>query len=476
MPISTPVYLGPIGGAPQTWPILINPAVVNLWTDTPLRVTLQAALPGGVTVTQTGVDIAPSPPTDIRSDRVLRIGSTSGLDGSAILSISPTGTASWGVVDALTYHRHRGDSQDSTMVGMTDYTDIYPRQVWIGSAPGATSDSQGSDTVAIGSTATAQGARAVAIGSATALASGVAIGSGAAAAVQAVALGSGASASATRQVALGEAANASAGAAGAVAVGATVASGMGSDVTVVDGVKTMPDGSVVLGKGTMPSLVGLGGTTFVTLLGTTVLDQYVSARADASVAGSASPLGFYGAAGTPRPIVSSSGLTGAAGEAATRSLIAALNALGLIYSTDGALDDELAAWTLTDTHDANSSLDTGDPSGFFASDLTRAKRAAAGVATFSYRRATDIKDFTARVFSTAPVDITTEVLVATSTNGTVWTPLTLAWQALVPTAGTWVQTWCTNARPLPSGVRYLRFTLGVNASVSAPQIGRVIIR
>ena len=479
LPISAPVYLGPLDTAPQSWPVLItNPVVVDLWTDTPMRVTLLAALPGGTSLTMVGVDIVPPPTETVQSDHPVLIGSTTGLDGSAILSISPTGTASWGVVNALQYHRHKGDSQDSTMVGMTNYTDIYPRQVWVGSAPGAPSGQQGTDTIAIGATAAVLGTAAVAIGNGSAADSAVAIGSSTVAGSSSAALGSGALAAGVSQVSIGEGASASAGATGAVAVGAADSAAAASAVTVSDAVQVMADGSITIGRGTMPSLSGLNGTTFVTVLGECVLPSYLRADGDVSLAGPASPLGLYGSAGSTRPILSSSGVTGGTpGQAALLSLLSALDQLGLVYDTDGAIDDDLADWTKADTHDANSSLDTGDTSGFYAGDTTRFKRAAAGVSAITYHKApADIRDFTARVFSDAPVDIATEVLAWLSPDGATWTPVTLAWQTLVTTVSPWVQTWCSNARPVPAGMRYLKLQLGANAVVAAPQIGRVLIR
>lgn len=479
LPVDAPVYLQAVGGAPQPWPVLVsNPAVVNLWTDTPMRVTLQAQLPDGITLTRIGVDIVPPASNIVRTDRPLQIASTEGLDASAILSVSPIGTASWNVVNALQYHRHAGDSQDSTMVGMTTLTDIYPRQVWVGSAPGAASGSQGTDTVAIGGSAQVPGTAAVALGRATAGPSSVAIGPSALSGTSAVALGSTATAPGSGQVTVGEATNATAAVPRGVVIGSGTTAATGTQVHIAGKIKIYPDGSITLGSGTMPSTSGLTGSRFVTLLGRAVLPQYLRASRDVSLAGAASTFGAFGLVGTTRPILSSSGVTGSTpGQAAILSLLAALDQLGLIYLIDGAIDDELVDWSKTSTHDATLALDTGDASGFYAGDTTRIKRTTSAAAAVTYAvLASDIKDFTARVFSSSPVDITTEVLAWLSPNGTTWSPVTLAWQAQNTTVSPWVQTWCTNARPLPAGMHYLKLQLGVNAATAAPQIGRVIIR
>lgn len=478
LPISTPVYLEPVGGNPQTWPILVsNPAVVSLWTDTPLRCTLLAALPSGATMTRVGIDIVPPPTGTVRTDRPVTIESTDGIDSSAILSVSPIGEATWGLVDALQYHRHGGDSEDSAMVGMTGYSDVYPGQVWVGSAPGAPSALQGPDTVAIGAAAQVDGQGAVALGHATAAGSSVAVGATATAGASSVALGPAASATGSGQVALGKGASASAGAAKAVAIGSGVVAAAGSAVTIGPGIKLLSDGTLVLGYGSMPDLTGLSGTVFLAIVGELLMPQYARLAKDASLAGAASTFGAFGAGGSTRPILSSSGVTGAtAGHDAILSLLAALDGLGLIYLTDNAIDDQAADFTLTATH-TNISLDTGDASGFYAGDTARFKRttSAAGEVTYSVL-ASDIKDFNVRVFSSSPVDITAEVLAWLSPDGTTWTPVTLAWQPLITTVSPWVQTWCTNARPLPSGMRYLKLQIGANAATAAPQIGRVLIR
>ena len=134
-PIDEPVYLDPRGGAPQEWPVLIDPAVINFWTDNPLRVTVQALLPGGATFTRSGVDITPAPAATIRSEEPVRIGSADGLSSEAMLAVSPDGTAAWQVLDVLRFHVHEGDAPESTMLGQADLTDIYPSQTWVGNSP-----------------------------------------------------------------------------------------------------------------------------------------------------------------------------------------------------------------------------------------------------------------------------------------------------------------------------------------------------
>lgn len=480
-PIDAPVYLEPTGGAPQTWPVLIDPAVINLWTDTPMRVTVLAALPGGATLTRAGVDITPAPAATLRSEEPLRIASADGLDGSALLAVSPDGSAGWQVMDVLRFHRHDGDAPDSTMVGMPVLSDIYPRQTWIGAGTGAPSASQGADSVALGEGAQVTGDHSVAVGRSSAATRAVAAGGDATARDNSVALGVSTSASGTagEQVAIGQGATTAAAGLGAVAMGSGAVVPSGWRVAVSDAVKTHLDGTVIVGRGTPPDTTGLTGSPFLTMLGNVVAARYFGARKNAVLAGAGSQLGFYGGAGGLRPMLNTSGVTSATpGKDALLSLMSALDQLGLIYQTDvsGVIDDDLADWTKAYAHDANLVFDTpGDASGYFAGDGTRIKRNTSVTSAVTYYLASGIRDFTVKVFTSSPVDVTTEVTAQVSLDGTTWTTVPLAFQPLVTTVSPWQQTWASNARALLFS-KYLKLSLGVNTLVYAPQIGRVIVR
>ncbi|MGW7100372.1 phage baseplate protein [Streptomyces sp. NPDC054838] len=131
-PIDEPIYLDPHDTAPQSWPILIDPAVINLWSDRPLRVTVHALLPGGATFTRAAVDMAPAPSTVMRTQDPLRVGSAAGIDGSALLSLSRAGRAQWQVMDGLRFHTHSGAAPNSTAIAPSSPATIYPGQTWLG--------------------------------------------------------------------------------------------------------------------------------------------------------------------------------------------------------------------------------------------------------------------------------------------------------------------------------------------------------
>ncbi|THA72432.1 hypothetical protein E6R60_26215 [Streptomyces sp. A0642] len=481
-PIDEPVYLEPYGGAPQRWPLLIDPAVVNVWTDRPLQVTLQASLPGGATFTRAGVDIAPAPSAVMRTHAPLHLGSTDGLDGLAVLAVSPGGTANWQLLDGLLTHRHRGDAPSSTSIGTTDYDDIYPQQTWLGVRAGGI---QGERASMLGSAGLPNGVDATLIGRATSSDQAVAIGASSSASTDTVAVGPGTITGKANQVALGSGASATAGAAGAVVAGAATTAVALDSIRLKDSLR-LTDGTagpVVIGKGTLPNLSWLPSQNYVALLNALTASGNFAAPADSAVmAGPVSALGFFGnAAGTGQPMLTTNTIPAAApGRSALLSLSAALDRLGLVKIMDSAVDDELNDWTKTSAHSANMVLETGDTDGSKAGDLSRAKRNATGLGTFTYRMTTDIRDFTFRAFVLLPAPNPptheAEITAFVSPDNVTWTPVPLAWQPLQATAADWHQTWAANGRAVPAGMRYVQFRIDLNAQAGTPQIGRVIVR
>ena len=477
-PITEPVYLDPYGGAPQEWPVLISPTVINLWTDNPLRVIVQALLPGGATFTRSGVDISPAPSATVRSEEPVRIGSADGLSSDAMLAVSPDGSAVWQVLDVLRFHTHEGDAPESTMLGTPDLHDIYPRQTWVGRNPLGT---QGSGSAVLGPDATPNGEEAVVLGRGTAGPQAVVVGADARGPASCVVLGADGSAQQVEQVVLGRNASAAATPPGAVVVGPGVAAAADNTVTVASNVQVTDDGQVILGKGTLPDLSWLGSDPYVAILGNAVFPNFFAPRQDAVLAGPVSTLGAFGAAGVTQPLVSTSGLAvNAPGRTALLSLVSALDKLGLIYLLDGAIDDEMADFTKDFGH-TNVAVELGDPDGSKAGDTNRLKRNAAGTGTITYRKTSvDLRDFAISAFfwnaDGAPANIATTLLVHVSADNTAWTQVPLVWQTPVATSGGWYRTWMRNARPLPTGMRYLRFSLTNDPSVFAPQLGRIIVR
>lgn len=475
-PIEAPVYLEPIGGAPQTWPILVDPAVVDLWLDAPARVTLQALLPGGSSFTRAGVDISPAPTATVRTDEPLHIGSAEGLNSEAMLAVSPDGSAVWQVLDVLRDHRHEGDAPDSTSLGMADLQDIYPGQTWLG---GDINGSQGAGATAMGYQAHPNDDEATAIGrGAIATLRGVSVGPATNGYISAVALGAGATAPKLEQIALGHNATAAAGPNSAIVFGSGMAAEAATSLKA-KGVHLLTDGSVVLGNGILPDLSWVGAP-YTAILGSAVAPRYFAARDAVSLAGPVNPLGFYGGAGDYRPIVDVSGITTATvGRDALMSLMAALNDLGMIYATQGAIDDELVDFS-KDTGHTNIDLDTGDADGSKAGDTSRIKRIAATTGTITYFRSAGIRDFLARVFTWYqpwnPDNHEAEITAHASPDNVTWTPVKLTWRPLVATTADWYQSWISNTRPIPAGAKYLRLTLDVNSQPWTPQVGRIIVR
>lgn len=477
--ISDPVYLEPHGGAPQQWPVLIDPAVINLWTDAPRRVTVQALLPGGGTYTRSGVDIGPAPAATVRSSNPVHVGSTEGLEGNAVLAISPDRSAAWQVLDVLRFHEHEGGAPESTVLGSDDLKDIYPSQTWIGRDP---SGAQGEGSSVLGAHAYPNGPEAVVLGSGSSGEQAVVVGSNATGPASSVVLGASGTAQQAQQVVLGRNASAAAASQGAVVVGPGVQAAADGTLTVGSAVRVTEDGTVILGQGAPPDLAWLGSDPYIAILGSAVFPHYFAPRQDVVLAGAASTFGAFGAAGAYQPLVSTASITSTTpGREALLSLVSALDALGLIYRTDGAIDDELATWSQSFAHDPNLVLETGDTDGSKAGDTTRAKRNAAGPGWVTYRSTTGIRDFRARVFAYQPGGpssalLDTEVVAEVSPDNAAWTRIPLSWQPPTATAALWYQSWAANARPVPSGMRYLRLTLQTSTDVYTPQIGRVIVR
>lgn len=475
-PIDEPVYLDPHGGAPQEWPILVNPAVIDFWTDNPLRVTVQALLPGGATFTRSGVDITPAPAATVRSEEPVHIGSADGLSSEAMLAVSPDGTAAWQVLDVLRFHEHEGDAPESTMLGMAELTDIYPSQTWLGRDPNG---AQGQGSAVLGADAHPNGPEAVVLSRGTAGTQSVVAGAAAHSPASGVVLGAGGNAQQMEQVLLGRNASGAAAPESAVVVGSGVAGAVTDAVKLGNNARVTNDGRVVLGTGALPDLSWIDWS--VAVLNKAVTGRFLGARRDAVLAGPSSTFGAFGVAGTTRPVISTSSLAAnAPGRAALLSLVSALDQLGLIYLTDGAIDDEFVDWAKTFAHDANTALETGDADGSKAGDTTRAKRNAVGPGTITYRQAAGLRDFALRAFvwwqDWNPANHVNEITVHVSTDNVTWTPVPLAWEPLTPTSNDWNQTWARNARPLPGGVQYLRITIDLNSQPWTPQLGRVIVR
>ncbi|MEV7675140.1 hypothetical protein [Streptomyces sp. NPDC088752] len=476
-PVDEPVYLEPRGGAPQDWPILCPSGVIDVWTDWPLRVTVQALLPGNSTFTRTHVDIAPAPSATVRSTRPLSVSSNAGVDGNAILALSSGGHASWQVVDALRYHRHDGAAPGSTAITPSSPYDIYASQTRLGTLQG-NGAAQGSGASALGSSGSPSGADATVLGQAAGGAGAVAVGKNAQAGAVSVAVGSGATAPGERQVALGPESVLPTGAPAGVAVGKGAVGASGATVQVSDGISLAPAVSAI-GKGTA-DLSWLPFSEYLALFGNAVAPRHLSLRGDGVIAGASSTLGVYGGAGSTQPIISTSGLSSSApGRTALLSMLAALDRLGLVYLVDGAIDDELADWTKTFARSANTSLETGDD-GSKAGDTTRARRSTTAAGTITYQLATqEIGDFALRVFAWASSGTPTpqsEITVEVSANNSTWTSVPLAWQTLEATSGGWHQTWVRCRTSLPVGMSYLRITLNAASSATTPQIGRAIVR
>lgn len=463
-PITTPVYDTPTDGTPITFPAFFDPAVVDLWVDTPMRVTLVAVMSQDVTITLPNLDIAPAPESTITTDHPLRLIRPNLVNPDAVLVAGFDGLVSWQLSDAFAHHNHSGDGPQSVVAGVLDPTNWASQQVWVGSGVGTISDS-GADEVGIGLGASPRGPEAVALGSgATPQTQAIAVGPNAQSSAGAVALGSAASSMAQNQVVIGRSSSASA--LGGVVVGSAVSA---ASLALGAAVRDDNAGNLLIGTGAVPDTTGWTGP-FMHLLGNSVVvPWYLSAR-DALIGGGPSLVGFYGRAGGNRGLIDGTAATGA-----TLSLLQALDGLGLVFLITGSTySDNMVDFNQMTSHDATLAFDTTN-SANFEGRTSRLKRTSDVPSSFSYTRPADIKNFCVAMYAqTSNTTPSNSISVTAATNST-GTPVAIpvACTTQVTTAGGWYRVNAFPVRDLPAGLRYITFTIKNDTSISGPQVGKI---
>lgn len=475
-PIPDVLYADGVSQQTLTQPFLCQPAVVDVWVDTPQRVTLVAALPGEATWTMAGVDLLPSPDTVVTTGTPLAITNPASVSApAALVAAEDEVSAAWQVIGLFQVHQHAGDSANSTVVGEQprDWSDD---QTWMGVGAGGGSD-QGSDTTALGASAIVHASQSVAIGAASAAAAqSVAVGGSATAmGTGSIALGSSAGAPGTSQSILGTAASAS-------ATGATVASATAAAGTAIElgGLLQLGTaGGGLLGPGPSPSTSALIGAPFTVINSSAVIPAGLARVTGSAVLGSAvaTSVATHGSTGAAPMVLDTSTLaTSTPGYSAIISLVAALTSLGLVYNATGAqLNDTFVNLAKTSSYTSGISLDTSNPP-YFDNRASRVTRSVATPQSLTYA-VTSPKDFAVLMYIW-PQTMSAAAAVAQLAVTAGATSIPLLAHTPVPTSSTsgWSRCWISPTAPLPAGTTSLTFTLQGTTESWEPELGQVIIR
>lgn len=164
-PTSEPIYTKSSGGNPVSLPLFCDPAVIDIWTDNPVRVQVVAIVANNVRIQLKGVDLLPEPSTIVQSASPVRVtGQPDTALDTAVLMSSGQGEAAFRVANPLATHQHSGDSAGSVVITGESAADFDPYQTWIGYLAGENAASNSSGATALGSHADIQGTSATLAG------------------------------------------------------------------------------------------------------------------------------------------------------------------------------------------------------------------------------------------------------------------------------------------------------------------------
>lgn len=164
-PLQSAVYVQPSGGNPVLFPLFVDPAVIDVWLDIPVRVQIVAEISNNVRIVMDGIDVLPDPPEIMQAPSALTVtGAASPVIQGVLMSSAP-GEAAFRVVDPMGTHEHEGDSAGSVVLTGEAPTDFNPYQTWVGYHAGENAAASSAGSSALGDQATIQGASATLLGS-----------------------------------------------------------------------------------------------------------------------------------------------------------------------------------------------------------------------------------------------------------------------------------------------------------------------
>jgi len=163
-PVTTDVYVQPEGGNPVAFPLFIDPAVVDVWTEDPVRVQIVAEVSDNVRVVLDGVDILPPAAHIFRAPKTFTIDGADTTTTTAVLMASEPGRALFRVADPVGTHQHEGDSTGSVVLTRSAPTDFNPFQTWVGYQSGGNTAANSTASSAYGANSELNGASATVMG------------------------------------------------------------------------------------------------------------------------------------------------------------------------------------------------------------------------------------------------------------------------------------------------------------------------
>lgn len=159
-----PIYVQAVGGNPISQPLFSSPAVIEIWTENPVRLQIVATVAGNVRIQLDGMDVQPEPTTILQAAGPLRItGADTPLTDSVLMSSLP-GEAAFHTSNPVASHEHEGDSAGSVVLTGEDATDFNPYQTWVGYQAGENAASISTASTALGPHGVVQGTLATIAG------------------------------------------------------------------------------------------------------------------------------------------------------------------------------------------------------------------------------------------------------------------------------------------------------------------------
>lgn len=166
-PLSTNAYVQAEGGNPIVFPLFTDPAVIDIWTDDPVRAQVVAEVSDNVRIVLDAVDILPPAAHVVRAARGFEITGAEGIVDTAVLMSSGPGEATFRVADPVGTHEHEGDSRGSVVLTGEEPLDYHPYQTWVGHHAGRNRATSTTGSSAYGASAELGGASATIMGMGT---------------------------------------------------------------------------------------------------------------------------------------------------------------------------------------------------------------------------------------------------------------------------------------------------------------------
>lgn len=163
-PVTGNVYVQPVDGNPVSFPLFVDPAVVSLWTDEPMRVQIIAEVSDNVRIVLDGMDILPPAGNIFRAPKPLAIDGADNTVTTAVLMASELGRAAFRVADPVGTHQHAGDSAGSVVLTGEAPTDFNPYQTWVGYHAGENAAAASTASSAYGANAELNGSSSTILG------------------------------------------------------------------------------------------------------------------------------------------------------------------------------------------------------------------------------------------------------------------------------------------------------------------------